>query len=959
MDKTNSSIKQIYNSNTTKINQTNTNLKQTNMNYLVNSRRILFLFCLLLTFIGASGQAVLFSEDFEGVNSFTSISGRQPNKWYVGAAIAKGGGKSAYITSNNDSYTYTYTNANASTVHLYRDVFIPPTEECTLSFDWKSSDKNVNDYMQVYLVETSVNPVAGSVSNLGTALGKYSMQSSWQQAFIGIPKSATGTTKRLVFTWTNDNTTGVKSMAIDNILMTVATDPCAHTSSSIVLNTTNPIRWERSVDNGKTWENINCKSNVYVEESPDAGTFVYRAFNEDGTYSASRTVTYQDAVPGTINTLPFSNTKTVDEEIVFTLGLNSGSYNYQWYKNKEAITGATKSTYAINSIRTADEGVYHCVVWNDCNTASSNPSTLTVTKAQQIITFEELPVKIYGNADFRLPEKTDKGLLVNYLSTDTSTAVVSGNWVTIKNPGSAVIIASQAGDADYLPANTIERNLTVNKQNQTIVFGEFTTKSFGDPSITLPATTSKGLPILYQSTNTQVATISNNVLIITGAGESDIIATQEGDNFHYTALPITQALKVNKLPQYITFPPIDTRTYGDADILLNELSDAGLEINYESNNTDVVEIEGNVVKLRNAGTALITATQTGNKNYFSASEITRMLVIQQAPQTIFWENIEPVSYGKPDFALPKTTDKGLTITYTSADESIVKVVNNIVQIKKAGVTTITAQQDGDNNYTAAQTITHPISVSKAFQTIMLGELSEKTLGDADFTLPATTSAGLPIVYESSNTHVAEINGNVVRIKNTGETYITASASGNENYFTANMQEQLLRVKKAAQNIELTQIPSKTYGDPIFSLQAKVNTNMPISYKSSDPTKLFVSGNQAIIIGAGTVTITAEQAGSNNYMPTADSQTLTINKANATVTVNNAQRVQGKENPEFTYSITGLIKGDTQASIETLPTVTTAATANSAKGKYDIIASDAFDSNYSFIYKPGKLTVKRK
>ncbi|MDR0502599.1 MAG: InlB B-repeat-containing protein [Treponema sp.] len=180
------------------------------------------------TLMGSFTVGTIMKEDFEGTtHSFTIVNGTQTNKWWVGTATAESGAKSAYI-SNNSGASNAYTITTASTVHMYRDVTFTaaPVSTYTLSFDWKAQGETTSstlyDYLTVYLVDTSTSITAGSLLN-ATALGTFNLggSSDWNQATIDIPASNNGTTKRLVFTWRNDNSQGSQPpVAIDNILLT-------------------------------------------------------------------------------------------------------------------------------------------------------------------------------------------------------------------------------------------------------------------------------------------------------------------------------------------------------------------------------------------------------------------------------------------------------------------------------------------------------------------------------------------------------------------------------------------------------------------------------------------------------------------------------------------------------------------------------------------------------------------
>ena len=83
---------------------------------------------------------------------------------------------------------------------------------------------------------------------------------------------------------------------------------------------------------------------------------------------------------------------------------------------------------------------------------------------------------------------------------------------------------------------------------------------------------------------------------------------------------------------------------------------------------------------------------------------------------------------------------------------------------------------------------------------------------------------------------------------------------------------------------------------------------------------------------------------------------TITKAPLTIMVNDASRVYGEENPEFTCSYFGFKNDDTEDALLVKPSIATTATVSSAVGAYPIIATNAEAKNYEFTYERGTLTI---
>ncbi len=164
--------------------------------------------------------------------------------------------------------------------------------------------------------------------------------------------------------------------------------------------------------------------------------------------------------------------------------------------------------------------------------------------------------------------------------------------------------------------------------------------------------------------------------------------------------------------------------------------------------------------------------------------------------------------------------------------------------------------------------------------------------------------------------------------------------------------------KTDQHITLAATATATYGavdiDPAATSD---NTTIPVDYTSSDVTTATIVNNKVHILKAGTVNITASQAGNASYDPAASQQqVLTLIPKTLTVTANNQTRVYGAANPTLTITYTGFVNGDTQASLSTPATATTTATTTSALGTYDITPAGAVSNNYTFNYVNGKLTV---
>jgi PKD repeat protein len=355
-------------------------------------------------------------------------------------------------------------------------------------------------------------------------------------------------------------------------------------------------------------------------------------------------------------------------------------------------------------------------------------------------------------------------------------------------------------------------------------------------------------------------------------------------------------IDVLKRNQTITFGALDNKTFGDADFDLTATASSGLDVSYTSSDLTVATIDGSTVTIVGAGTTTITASQAGDGNYLAATEVQQTLTVEKAAQTITFGALDNKTFGDADFDLTATASSGLDISYTSSDLTVATIDGSTVTIIGLGTTTITASQAGDDNYLAATEVQQTLTVEKAAQTITFGALDNKTFGDADFELSATVSSGLDVSYTSSDLTVATIDGNTVTIVGAGTTTITASQAGDDNYLAATEVQQTLTVEKAAQTITFGALDNKTFGDADFGLTATASSGLDVSYSSSDLTVATIDGSTVTIVGAGTTTITASQAGDDNYHA-ADpvAQTLEVMEITA-LTVEEDDRILVYPNP---------------------------------------------------------------
>jgi gliding motility-associated-like protein len=183
------------------------------------------------------------------------------------------------------------------------------------------------------------------------------------------------------------------------------------------------------------------------------------------------------------------------------------------------------------------------------------------------------------------------------------------------------------------------------------------------------------------------------------------------------------------------------------------------------------------VNIVGAGSVVITAFQTGNNIYNPAPSISQVLTVGKANLTFKASN-----KSKPYLsANPVLT---FTISGFVNGDTQVEVQPSIKTTaavdSPAGDYPITLSGGSDHNYNFIF-ITGTLTITKLQQTITLSDYPKRLLEGDTYTLVATSSAGLPVLFETSDNAVSSINGDQIKGISKGNANIRAYNDGDQNY----------------------------------------------------------------------------------------------------------------------------------------------------------------------------------
>ncbi|HEY0306559.1 MAG TPA: hypothetical protein VGB94_00210, partial [Acidobacteriaceae bacterium] len=362
--------------------------------------------------------------------------------------------------------------------------------------------------------------------------------------------------------------------------------------------------------------------------------------------------------------------------------------------------------------------------------------------------------------------------------------------------------------------------------------------------------------LAYPTTNTGASSAPTTTQVVNGGSASLVLSGLSSSTVNYTIASsstctststVTSAGACNLVTQFTPSPAATPGTLtGSITLTDNQLS-----------YTLVTTTSNETASFATSGTQTLNLTGTA------------VAPIGTTPQTItFPAPASPVTYGVTPITLSATASSGRTVTF-AVISGPASVTGNALTITGAGTVVVGAYQPGDSTYAPATPVSQTILVNPAAQTITFpAPASPVTYPASPVTLSATASSGLAVTF-SVTSGPGTISGNTLTVTGAGTIVVAANQAGNTNYAPAPAVSQSIVVNQAAQTITFTApaTPIKLGVDPvtIVTLVATSSSTLPVTFTvTSGPAT--INGAALKITGAGTVVITASQAGNVNYLP---------------------------------------------------------------------------------------------
>jgi alpha-tubulin suppressor-like RCC1 family protein len=535
--------------------------------------------------------------------------------------------------------------------------------------------------------------------------------------------------------------------------------------------------------------------------------------------------------------------------------------------------------------------------------------TLTVNKKAQTITLPDFTAGVYGGANKASGATTTSGLTITLTSADTAVCTVSGLNVIQVTPGTCSITASQAGDANYLAATSVTKSFTIAKASQTITFvGGNKQKPSSD--FAAGGSASSGLTVSYASTTAAVCTVSGSTVTPVALGTCSITASQAGDSNYLAATSVTTSFTIESVPVQTTAVVINSQTTymfnkpltttagvwaGTANITVTNswfrcdtqpsISE-GIGSVASLKPADCVAVAGSgsnyIPVADDIGKYLVIAERASNTT--SAGTNTRTTfastatVVQKQSQSLTFGALTSKAYGTAPFSLTGSSDRLLTVSYTSSNPAVCTVSGSTLTVVAPGTCDITASQAGDATTAAAADIVRTLTVTKASQTISLNNLAAIDFRGTPTALVYSATSTLPVTVTSNSTSICTVSGTTVSVVAVGTCSITASQAGDANYNAATSVTKTFVISKTQDTLTFTGA-TKQFRSGNFTISASTLSGASVSFTSTTTSICTVSGTTVTPVTHGACVITATAATDSNYTAPANvNATFTIERA---------------------------------------------------------------------------------
>ncbi|MDV7999850.1 hypothetical protein [Rhodococcus sp. IEGM 1408] len=399
----------------------------------------------------------------------------------------------------------------------------------------------------------------------------------------------------------------------------------------------------------------------------------------------------------------------------------------------------------------------------------------------------------------------DLGLFIAYGGPSSSPVVLSTsgpctidqNLVTYTRVGECVVTANQAGDVNFAPAPSKSFHvITIEPARQEISFTSTPPSSamVGETYVPSAVGGASGEPVVFATTG-PCTLGTDGVVTFTGPGQCVVTADQAGSAEYEPAGQPSQVISVGQLAQVVSFTsnPPSTPVVGDTYAPTAAGGASGEPVVFGATGPCTLGADG-VVTLTGPGQCVVTADQAGSDDYAAAPRQTQVLTVGQLAQEVSFTSNPPSTPAVGDTYAPTAAGGPSGAPVTFAATGPCALAEGVITFTGTGKCVVTADQAGDDVYSAAPQETQTVAVGQAGQVVSFTSSPPSAPVVGDTYTPAANGgpSGEPVVVGATGQCEASDQG-VVTFTGFGECVVTIDQAGSGEYAAAPQQSQTITV----------------------------------------------------------------------------------------------------------------------------------------------------------------------
>ncbi|MCJ1696547.1 HYR domain-containing protein [Rathayibacter caricis] len=461
--------------------------------------------------------------------------------------------------------------------------------------------------------------------------------------------------------------------------------------------------------------------------------------------------------------------------------------------------------------------------------------------------------------------------------------MADGTTVRNDKAGLCRMALDQPGDG-YWPARRAEADISVVKLEQTVritttppvnaaVGGTYT------PAITAGA--SGTTPWIITSVE---CSVKDGVVTFSKKGICLVAAYQNGTEQYENARPDTQSIEVGYAPGSVGISspvPTGAAVGGSVTPVLVRGPSTGPALLAASGACSLGE--NGVVSYDSAGTCTVVATHYRDDTYGTARAV-QTFEIAKLPQTVVFTSTAPATALVDATYRPTADGRASGSAVVIGATGSCAIADGLVTFTGAGTCTITADQAGDDRYSAAPQVSQRVAVGLVAGTVAFGgdaPAEARVGGSSTVAVVAGPSSAPPVLTASGACSVGPFR--LVSYDAAGTCTLTLNQAGDARHGAAPEVVRTFEITTTAQVVAFTsQAPASALAGGTYRPTATGGA-------SGRPVQLGATGSCSIasgvvtFTGSGTCTVTADQPGGVAYSAAPQvSQTIAVGLTAGTV-----------------------------------------------------------------------------